>query len=398
MKFTAYTLMILLFSACTAREETVSGDEYYTCSMDPQVVEHKAGNCPICKMPLTKVKKDQSVKAGELQLSNQQIQLGNIRTELVSEHVLGDEIQLTGKLSVDKNNQWAVSSRVMGRIDKLYIKNTGEYIKSGDIIYEIYSEDLNLAAREYQLLLDKKNSVKTLTFDFDNLIRSAGNKLKLYGLSDAQIESLKTSDVSGDRFKISSSVSGVVTSVNIKEGDYIMEGGSIYFLADYGKLWAEAEVFTDDVIKIKEGMTAVLNFPGFPDKKTEGRISFVNPELSSGMQINNIRVEVDNSDYRLNAGMQVNFTILLNKKTVLALPANAILQRENGASVWIKNGANKFVNKMVKTGLEANEYIQILEGLNQGDTAVVSGAYLLDSEYLFKKGTNPMEGHDMSKM
>ncbi|MBI3519035.1 MAG: efflux RND transporter periplasmic adaptor subunit [Bacteroidetes bacterium] len=391
-------LFTLLLGACTQKEEKVESDVYYTCSMDPQVIESKPGNCPICKMPLTKVKKDHSTHEGGLHLSDQQIQLGNIKTDVLAEHELGDEIQLTGRLTIDQNKQWSISSRVMGRVDKLYIKNTGEPIKEGDVVYEIYSEDLNLAAREYKLALDKKRSLKTESIDIDKIIQSAKNKLKLYGLGDKQIEKLNDTDLSNDLFKITSSVSGIISSVDIKEGDYVMEGGSIYHVADYGNLWAEAQVFIDDLSKVKEGMNATLRFPGLTEKKVESKITFMNPELGSGTQINIVRVEVPNLDNRLKVGMQVDFSILLNTKSVLALPTNAVLLEGKGASVWVKKGHNKFESVMVHTGLETNEYTQILHGLNKGDTIVVSGAYLLNSEYMFKKGANPMEGHDMSKM
>lgn len=391
------SLFSLLFGACSPKEEKVESDVYYTCSMDPQVIESKPGNCPICKMPLTKVKKDHSMHEGGLHLSDQQIQLGNIKTDVLTEHELGDEIQLTGRLTIDQTKQWSISARVMGRIEKLYIKNTGESIKEGDVVYEIYSEDLNLAAREYKLALDKKHSLKT-SVDVDKIIQSAKNKLHLYGLSDKQIEKLSETDLSNDLFKITSTVSGIVSSIDIKEGDYVMEGGSIYHVADYGNLWAEAQVFIDDLTKVKEGMSATLRFPGLPEKNIKSKITFVNPELGSGTQINLVRVEVPNMDNLLKVGMQVDFSILLNTKSVLALPTDAVLLEGKGASVWVKKGHNKFENVMIHTGLETNDFTQILHGLNKGDTVVVSGAYLLNSEYMFKKGSNPMEGHDMSKM
>ncbi|MBL7889061.1 MAG: efflux RND transporter periplasmic adaptor subunit [Bacteroidia bacterium] len=391
-------LLSLFFASCTPKEEKVATDVYYTCSMDPQVIESKPGNCPICKMPLTPVKKDHSMHEGGLHLSDQQIQLGNIKTEILGEHELGDEIQLTGKLTIDQTKQWSISSRVMGRIDKLYIKNIGETIKEGDVIYEIYSEDLNLAAREFKLALEKKKSLKTEAIDIDKIIQSAKNKLKLYGLSDKQIDKIADTDLSGDLFKITSTVSGVVSSLDIKEGDYVMEGGSIYHVADYSNLWAEAQVFIDDLSKVSEGMKATLFFPGIKGKKTEGKITFVNPELGAGSQINLVRVEVPNLDNQLKVGMQVDFSILLNTKSVIALPTDAVLLDGKGASVWVKKGHNRFENIMVHTGLETNEYTQILHGIAKGDTVVVSGSYLLNSEYMFKKGSNPMEGHDMSKM
>lgn len=391
-------IIIVFFGYCTPKEEKTDSDVYYTCSMDPQVIESKPGNCPICKMPLTPVKKDHSTHKGGLHLSDQQILLGNIKTDILNEHVLGDEMQLTGTLSINQNKQWSISSRVMGRIEKLYIKNVGEPVNEGDVVYEIYSEDLNLAAREYKLALEKKNSFKSESIDMDKIIQSAKYKLKLYGLSDNQIKKISEADLSGDLFKITSNVSGVVSSIDVKEGDYSIEGGSIYHVADYKTLWAEAQVFIDDLSKIREGMKATLFFPGIKGKKMEGKISFVNPELGQGSQINLVRVEVPNPNNILIVGMQVDFSILLNTKFVLALPTDAILLDGKGASVWKKTGHNSFENIMVHTGLETNEFTQILHGLSKGDTIVVSGAYLLNSEYVFKKGTNPMEGHDMSKM
>lgn len=271
-------------------------------------------------------------------------------------------------------------------------------INKGDAVYEIYSEDLNLAARELKLALDKKKTLKVDAIDLDKIIMSAQNKLSLYGLSEKQIDKIGSEELTSDLFTIFSPVSGVITNIDAKEGEYAMEGGSIYHVADYSNLWAEAQVFIDDLTKIKQGMEATVYFPGLPERKTIGKISFVNPELNSSSQINFVRIEIPNPDNQLKAGMQINVSVLLNKITTLALPTDAVLLDAKGASVWIKTGHNQYKNIMVTTGMETNEYTQITEGLNKGDTVVVSGAYLLSSEFMFKKGANPMEGHDMSKM
>lgn len=391
-------VLLFLIASCNKKTEQTQDDVYYTCSMDPQVMESKPGKCPICKMPLTPVKKDHSEHVDGLHLSDQQVQLGHIKTETLTEHEMGDEILLTGVLTVDQNKASSISSRVMGRIEKLYFKNTGEKINSGEIVYEIYSEDLNLAARELKLALDKKKSLKVDAIDLDKIINSVKNKLKLYGLSDKQIEQIGNEELNSNLFKIVSPVSGVISNIDAKEGDYVMEGGSIYHVADYSNLWAETQVFIDDLSRIKENTLATVYFPGVSGLKTSGKISFVNPELNSSSQINIVRIEIPNNSNQLKVGMQVNVSILLNKKTTLALPTDAVIIDGKGSSVWIKTGHNQYQSVMVSTGMETNEYTQITNGLNKGDTVVVSGAYLLSSEYLFKKGTNPMEGHDMSKM
>ena len=394
--------LLFLITSCNKKTEQTQEDVYYTCSMDPQVMESKPGKCPICKMPLTPVKKDHSEHVDGLHLSDQQVQLGHIKTETLTEHEMGDEILLTGILTVDQNKASSISSKVMGRIEKLYFKNTGEKINSGEVVYEIYSEDLNLAARELKLALDKKKSLKVDAIDLDKIINSVKNKLKLYGLSDKQIEQVGNEElnpisIGSNLFKIVSPVSGVISNIDAKEGDYVMEGGSIYHVADYSNLWAEAQVFIDDLGKIKENTLATVYFPGVSGLKMSGKISFVNPELNSSSQINMVRIEIPNNNNQLKVGMQVNVSILLNKKTSLALPTDAVIIDGKGSSVWIKTGHNQYQSVMVSTGMETNEYTQITNGLNKGDTVVVSGAYLLSSEYLFKKGTNSMEGHDMLK-
>ena len=391
-------VLLFLIASCNKKTEQTQEDLYYTCSMDPQVMESKPGKCPICKMPLTPVKKDHSEHIDGLHLSDQQVQLGHIKTEVLTEHEMGDEILLTGVLTVDQNKTSSISSRVMGRIEKLYFKNTGEKINTGEVVYEIYSEDLNLAARELKLALDKKKSLKVDAIDLDKIINSVKNKLRLYGLSDNQIEKIENEELNSNLFKIVSPVSGVISNIDAKEGDYVMEGGSIYHVADYSNLWAETQVFIDDLSKIKENTLATVYFPGVAGLKTSGKISFVNPELNISSQINIVRIEIPNIDNQLTVGMQVNVSILLNKKTTIALPTDAVIIDGKGSSVWIKTGHNQYQSVMVTTGMETNEYTQITNGLNKGDTVVVSGAYLLSSEYLFKKGTNPMEGHDMSKM
>lgn len=333
-----------------------------------------------------------------LHLSDQQIQLGHIVTDSITEHPLGDELLLTGVLAVNSNKLTSVSSRVMGRIEKLYFKNIGDEIKEGQPIYDIYSEDLSLATKELKLAVEKKKSLNIEGIDMDKIIQSARNKLSLYGMSQKQVQDIENSDSFSNTLTIISPASGVITSTDVREGDYVMEGGSIYHIADLSSLWAEVQVYADNLSKINENIIATVYIPSISGGKIEGKISFMNPELNSSSKINVIRIEISNKEHELKPGMQINVSVLLNKTTVLALPTDAVTLDEKGASVWIKTGHNQFKNVMVETGIETNEFTEIKAGLMQGEIVVTSGTYLLNSEYLFKKGKNSMEGHDMSNM
>jgi membrane fusion protein, copper/silver efflux system len=398
LKRTLNILLLVFLFSCARKEEKVANDVYYTCSMDPQVVESKPGKCPICKMPLTEVKKAQQQNKDELQLSEQQIQLGNITTDSLREHLLGEDILLTGTIRPNQNTLASISSRVMGRIEKLYFKTTGDVISKGQPLYEIYSEDLNTIIREMLLAAEKKKSLKSIEIDYDKILQSAKNKLLLYGLTEEQVMQIENEKIQPYTVKILSKINGIIYSVDTKEGNYVMEGGDVFHLADFSTVWVEAQVYSDYMNEIKEGMEAKVLFPAFSGKEFSGKISFVNPELNPSSKINIIRVEIPNATLDIKPGMQAYVSLLLKQKSSLSLPTDAVIKDGKGSTVWLQTGHNLFKSVMVHTGLEANGYTEILHGLKKGDIVIVSGAYLLNSEYIFKKGTNPMEGHDMNKM
>lgn len=395
-----YSVTVVLFSliiaSCKSKTETPKDpDIYYTCSMDPQVVEYKPGKCPICKMELTEVKKSKSTNPFEIQLSENQIKLGNVQLDTINTGSIGDKMYLTATLNFDLYKSTSVSSRVMGRIEKLYFKNLGDYIRKGDKLFDIYSEELNNAKQEYLLALEKQQTLDNSLIDFNQLIQSAKNKLLLWGLMDSQIEELSKNGKATPLTSFYSPVSGYITTLDIKEGDYAMEGGTIVRLADLSTLWAEAQVYTSQLSELDKRGTATVQIPDMPGKEFTGRIEYMNPEINPDTRINLIRVAIPNAGHQLKPGMPAYVIMKGSQRKTLTLPLDAVLRDDKGATVWVKSGHNSFVSKMVETGLEAEDRIEIKSGLKPGDIIVIKGAYLLQSEYKFKKGANPMEGHNM---
>lgn len=396
-----FLIAVLFFSACKSKNVSVekTQDIYYTCSMDPQVIEYKPGKCPICHMELTPVKKSNGESKDEILLSEQQIQLGNIQTDTIRDGSIGDQVVLTGTLNFDQLKTSSVSSRVMGRIEKLYYKNLGDYVRKGSALYELYSEELNNAKQEYLLALEqKKTFADQAAIDFDQLLRSAKNKLLLWGMSEAQIQQLAESKKATPTTTFFTTASGYITQLDIREGDYIMEGGTIVKLADLSTLWAEAQVYTSQMAEINSGSIALVQLPGFEGKEIKGKIEFMNPEINPDTRINLVRVSIPNPGNQLKPGMPAYVILKSPQRKTLTLPIDAVIRDGKGATVWVKTGGHSFKNKMVTVGLESDDRIEIRSGLNAGDVVVITGAYLLQSEYIFKKGANPMSGHDMSKM
>ena len=393
----------LLFVACKSGSKTESADTthtghgnlYYTCSMHPQIMEEKPGNCPICGMKLIQVTKSSGTEKDEVELTEQQIELGNIKTDTIRNGIIGENLVLTATLNADQRKIHAVSARLMGRIERLYFKNIGDYVRKGDKLFDIYSEELNSSKQEYILALEKQKTLGNSIVDFAVLVQSAKNKLRLWGLSEAQITQIRLKKTTAPTTTFYSPEAGYITSLDISEGEYTMEGGTIVRLADLSTLWAEAQVYTSQLSQIDKNSLASIQFPDLPGQKASGKIEFMNPEVNPNSRILLLRVSVPNPSNFLKPGMPAYVTISGKQSNTLTLPSEAVLRTASGASVWVQSGNRTFKSKMIEIGMEEGDRIQVKSGLQSGDIVVVRGAYLLSSEFIFKKGANPMEGMKM---
>jgi len=394
---------ILLFVSCQNNKKTESADTthvghgnvYYTCSMHPQVMQEKPGNCPICGMKLIEVTKSLGSEKEDVVLTQQQIELGNILTDTLGNGMIGDKMVLTATLNADQRKIHAVSARLMGRIERLYFKDIGDYVKRGDKLFDIYSEELNTAKQEYILALEKQKTLGNSIVDFAVLVQSAKNKLLLWGLSEAQIAQLRLKKSINTLTTFYSPEAGYITSLDINEGEYTMEGGTIVRLADLSILWAEAQVYPSQLSQLDKNSLASIQFPDLPGQKASGKIEFMNPEVNPNSRILLLRVSVPNQSNILKPGMPAYVTIRGKQSNTLTLPSEAVLRTAGGTSVWVQSKPRTFKSRMIEIGMEEGDRIQVKSGLEPGDIVVVRGAYLLSSEFIFKKGANPMEGMKM---
>jgi Cu(I)/Ag(I) efflux system membrane fusion protein len=302
---------------------------------------------------------------------------------------------LAATLNVDESKINAVSTRVAGRVDKLYYKNIGDRITKGARLFDLYSEELNNAKQEYILVLEKQKTLDNSIVDFSQLVQAAKNKLLLWGMSEAQITELASTKKYTTHTTFYSTASGTITTLDVKEGDYITEGGSVVHLADLSALWAEAQVYASQLSLIDRKGDAIVQIPDMPGMEIKGQIDFENPEINADTRINLIRVTIPNYNNQLKPGMPAYVILKSRQHRSLSLPVDAVIRDAKGASVWVKTGKNIFQIRMVETGLEADHLIEINSGLQEGDIVVIKGAYLLNSEYIFKRGADPMEGMKM---
>lgn len=391
-KIISILFVITLILSCKQKQLVKEDQVFYTCSMDPQVVASKPGKCPICGMQLTPVKKGTTTGTDDIELSDQQIHLGNILVDTIRNGQINNSLSFTGTLQLNASQTRSINARIMGRVEKLYVKSTGDYISKGAPLYELYSEELNNAKQEYIAALQRRHLFKDQTIiDFENLIQGSRNKLRLWGMTENQIRDLEKLKQAPLTTTFYSSDAGHVTTVDVVEGGYVMEGGTIIQLANLSTLWAEAQVYSSQVNKVTVGSKAVVQLPG--GNEVKGKIEFSTPEIAPDSRVNIMRIQISNQGNRLKPGMPVVITVERSTRNSLTLPTDAIIQEARGATVWLQTGKNRFKSTMITTGIEMDGLTEITSGLNTGDVVVVRGAYLVHSEFVFKRGSDPMSGH-----
>ncbi|HRI25560.1 MAG TPA: efflux RND transporter periplasmic adaptor subunit [Ferruginibacter sp.] len=387
---------LFVFASCKNKKATlVNKDEYYTCSMHPQIMQDKPGTCPICHMELIVVKRTNTA-ADEIMLNDEQIRLGNIQTDTIRNGMIGDKVILTATLNTDESKVNSINARIMGRIDRLYFKNMGDYVSRGAHLYDLYSEELNNAKQEYIVAIEKQQSLDNSIIDFNRLLQSAKQKLLLWGMSEAQVNELAKTKKASPLTSFYSNESGFITELPVMEGQYVSEGSTVVKLANLSSLWAEAQVYTSQLSAIDLKGTATVQFPDIPGKEWKGSIEFANPEIVSDSRLNLVRVSIPNPNGLLKPGMPAYVSIKSKELNTLTLPSDAVLRDGKMNVVWVQSGKNSYKMKMVQTGLESGDRLEIKSGLQNGDVVVTRGAYLLNSEFVFKKGADAMGGMDMS--
>lgn len=400
MKASIYIVFsALLLLACSGDKKEQAHDHAaeapavkYTCPMHPSVIQDGPGQCPICGMDL--VKKNQAGgESNDLMLNESQRQLANITTQKAGLKSIGQTVVINGRLVVDQDYTEVISSRAAGRIEKLFVKETGRVVKKGEPLYELYSETLLTLQKEYLLARDQYELLGKTEKRYESFLNASERKLLLYGLTKSQIEKLAHSKSVQQRITFLAPASGIVTEINASEGQYLAEGGMLYRLENISRLWLEAELYPQETSLVKVGDKISLRVSGFESTPVEAKVTFLSPEYRANTQITSLRAAVDNPEMKFKPGTQAQVLFSHSAKKTLAVPTDAVIRDGKGTHIYIESEPNTFQPRMVKTGLEDVEQVEITEGLSENEVVVVTGAYLLYSELVLKKGVSPMAGH-----
>ncbi len=388
-------LFLIIAVACknpNDNQHTHAPVERYTCPMHPQVVKDQPGKCPVCEMDLVAL--TTTTEAGsDLMLTDTQIKLANITTRRVTQIPVGQTVVINAKLTVNEQSTEVISSRVSGRIEKLFIKETGLTIRHGEPLYVIYSEELLTLQHEYMLAREQYALLGPANSRYKSFVDAAERKLLLYGLTQKQITRMTEKNSLEPRITFPAPATGIVTEVNASEGQYVSEGTTLYKTEDAGSLWVEADLYPTETALIKVGDNVAVQVSG-ESTPIEAKVTFLSPEFRNNMQITIMRATIKNQDNRLKPGQHAQVFLTHSAHEAIAIPIDAVIRDEQGSHVYVRSGNNTFRPRRVKTGIENFDQVEITDGLNEGDTIAVTGAYLLYSEAVLKKGADPMRDHD----
>ncbi len=381
--------IILFLPSCkedhsTGGDDAVADSRTYTCPMHPQIIQKKMGTCPICAMDL--VLFDRSEANDFLTLSSTQQALANISVIQAGAGAFSSGKEIKGRIITNPESTEYVSARVGGRIERLWVKETGVEVRSGQVLYEIYSEEL--AALQQELIIASEQSKAFPENErFAEILQAAEKKLALYGQSRAQINRIKTEKKTSPLVQYASTADGLVAELMVAEGQYVAEGGSIMRVEKYSDLWVEGDLHPADMEHIAKGRVLDVIIVGFENKPVKMKIDFISPALQSASHLLTIRGTIKNAGGLFQPGMQARvFLPVSTGSETISVPANAVIHEAAGSHVWIETEDGTFEPRIVRAGVQDAGKVEILDGIDEGENVVVSGAYLLYSEYLLKKG------------
>lgn len=382
----------LLVSGCSKsgeaenhEHEVVKQDGYWTCTMHPQVRMDSPGVCPICNMDLIKKVEEEKPESSTdtdmenmVTLSGKKQVLANVSTVVVKKENLLEQVTAYSYLDFVENNRKTISARFNGRIEKLFVDKTGDYVRKGQPLFEIYSPDLVQAQNEYLIALTNSNS--------GSLLKAAKKKLEIFGLTAEQIQFLEKAKEINLTLTYYSQTSGTVIEKKVQEGVYVNEGTAIYDVAELSTLWNIAEVYENNLSNVKVGSPVKLHLRAYPGEEFNGRVTFIYPVINSQTRTVKVRSEFVSLGGKLKPQMYGETVFNSAGGQGLLVPTEAVIIAGKRAVVWTKAGDGMFEARSVQIGNRFGDKYQILSGLNEGDEIASSGGFLIDSESQLKTG------------
>lgn len=382
----------------------------YTCPMHPEIISDKPGKCPKCGMDLVMKdapeKKEQGIKLDDLLKPTNEFVISELPVIKLKRESITTTVDALGTIEYDTRQIGSISSRVAGRIEKLYVRYKYQKVSKGQHILDIYSPELLTAQQNLLFVLKNDRSNKMM-------IDASRQKLLLLGMPASQIQKIiqrgkpdltvpifnnynghiQQAGSSGTMGSIQqttpemSSNTSVTAELPLKEGMYLQKGQNIFSVYNSNRTWALINIFSEDIVLVSKGQSVMIIPESYPDSRFKGTIGFIEPFFRQGSKTITARVYFDNSTAKIPIGSQVKAEILSHNRLTDWLPKSAVVSLGIDKIVF-KKVEGGFVAHKVVVGAVVDNKIQIVSGLLPEDEVAENAQYLMDSESFIKINKN----------
>ncbi|WP_158136656.1 efflux RND transporter periplasmic adaptor subunit [Vibrio navarrensis] len=363
-------------SAMAASDNKASNEPlYWVAPMDPNYQRDKPGKSPM-GMDLIPVYADDLAgandKPGTVKIDPSVENNLGVKTAAVELAKLSPRIETVGYIAFDESQLWQTNVRVSGWVEKLYINAVGEQVKKGDVLFTLYSPELVKAQEE---LLNAKRTGR------DGLVKGATERLLSLGVDREQINQVIRRGKASQTIEIKALANGVIASLNIREGGYLSPAQAVISAGPLNEVWVDAEVFERQAHWLTNGSQASMTLDALPGKVWQGEVDYVYPILDPKTRTLRMRLKFANPNGELKPNMFANITLQpVSDSEVLTVPKSSVIRSGGMTRVVLAQGEGKYRSARIETGREADDKVEVLQGLNQGDRIVTSAHFMLDSE------------------
>ncbi|MFI3156054.1 MAG: efflux RND transporter periplasmic adaptor subunit [Methylococcaceae bacterium] len=341
--------------------------------------------------------------AGQIRISPEKIQKLGVKTEILAKRTLTRSIRALGSIQADERRVHAVTAKFEGWISRLYVNATGLAVKRGQPLLEVYSPELITAQQEYLIARQGRQALQQGSAQArgtaEQLTDNALQRLHYWDIAPAQLQRLQTRQQPSDTLPLQSPVNGVVLEKPAQEGMRFIPGELLFRIADLSTVWLVIEVFEQDIGGVRLGQVAQVHINAYPDKLFSGKVGFIYPTLTTETRTVKVRVELSNADGLLKPGLYGSVTLaaLEDNTARLAVPDSAVIDSGARQVVLIQKTEGRFEPRVVKLGLQADSYWEVLSGLEVGDEVVTRANFLIDAESNLKSALDGLDNADMDQ-
>ncbi len=334
-----------------------------------------------------------------VKISTEKIQKLGVRTEVATLRELTRTVRAVATVQADERRLHTVAPKFEGWVQRLYVNTTGQAVRKGEVLMDVYSPELITAQHEYLIARKGMQSVEgsgpEVRAGMQRLSENALRRLRNWDISETELQALQREGAIRQYLSLRSAVSGVVVEKHAIQGQRFMPGEVLYQVADLSRVWILADVFEQDLAMVHPGQTATITVDTYPDKIFNGKVTFVYPTVMPETRTAKVRIELPNTQGLLKPAMygRVEFASSHSKDKVLTVPDSAVLDTGIRRLVLVDLGGGRFEPRTVKLGIHADGYAEVLGGLTAGEAVVVSANFLIDAESNLKAALGGFSHH-----